>query len=141
VRAVAGVSGFAGRFVRVWPTGERPRYFDFDEKRPKISLQPLVLVVHATLLAARRRASVGPTVRDSLAKRSSSGTRGKPRDTSAVEGFDARKSFFFRLFHILLPVSICALRSTGLFQQGEVLAMKLPAPVNELLSELVCCVN
>jgi hypothetical protein len=119
--------------VGVWPTGERPRYFDFDEKRPRISLQPFVLVVHATLLAARRRASVGPTVRDSLAKRSSSGTRGRRRDTSAIEGFDPRNSFFFSLFHILLPVSICALRSTGLFQQDEVLDMKLSAPVNELI--------
>lgn len=46
-------------------------YFDFDEKRPSISLQPLELVVHASLLAARRRASVVPTVRDCLGKRSS----------------------------------------------------------------------
>src|SRR6186997_1654311 len=61
------VSGFARTFV-----GDLLNYFDFEEKRPRISLQPLELVVHASLFLARRRASVSPTVRDCRGNRSSS---------------------------------------------------------------------
>jgi hypothetical protein len=91
-------------FVRTL-VGDLLNYSDFEEKRPKTSLHPLELVVQALLFLARRRASVRPTVRDSLGIwLSSRSLRDLGRDCGR-DG-DLTAAFFVIHFHIelVLPV-------------------------------------
>ena len=94
------MSGFTGTLV-----GDLLNYFDFEEKRPRISLHPLELVVQASLFLARRRASVNPTVRDALGKRSLSGSFRDRFEYCPSDG-DSATDFFVIHFHILLVLRI-----------------------------------